>query len=85
MSMGRRGLLAGLGAALCLPALIRTPGLLMPVRRLPAGLYGLQVFPSIPQGRGGVTLAAVLRGSTGAEAFFRMGLQEAFYGRSLPI
>jgi hypothetical protein len=30
----RRGLLAGLGVALCAPAIIRTPGLLMPVKPL---------------------------------------------------
>ena len=31
----RRGLLAGLGALLAAPAIIRTPGLLMPVRPVP--------------------------------------------------
>jgi len=33
--MNRRGFIAGLGALLAAPAIIRTPGLLMPVKRLP--------------------------------------------------
>lgn len=35
--MKRRHLLLGLGAALAAPAIIRTPGLLMPVRRIESG------------------------------------------------
>lgn len=35
----RRGLLAGLGALLAAPAIIRTPGLLMPVRPLREPLW----------------------------------------------
>lgn len=34
MNLRRRGFLAGLGAALAAPAIIRTPGLLMPIRSL---------------------------------------------------
>ena len=36
----RRGLLAGIAAALAAPAIIRTPGLLMPVKVAPAGMAG---------------------------------------------
>jgi hypothetical protein len=35
MILARRRLLAGIGATLAAPAIIRTPGLLMPVRRVP--------------------------------------------------
>ena len=34
MTLQRRGFLTGLAAALAAPAIIRTPGLLMPVKRL---------------------------------------------------
>jgi hypothetical protein len=34
MNLSRRGLLGGLVAALAAPAIIRTPGLLMPVKRI---------------------------------------------------
>lgn len=37
----RRGLLAGLGALLAAPAIIRTPGLLMPVKPPPIVLTGV--------------------------------------------
>jgi hypothetical protein len=57
----RRGLLAGLGALLAAPAIIRTPGLLMPVRPVvePLALVGVGmgrddgvlVFFSTPSGR----------------------------------
>lgn len=36
--LDRRGFLSGLAAALCAPAIIRTPGLLMPVK-MPNPLY----------------------------------------------
>lgn len=46
--LSRRGLLAGLGAALAAPAIIRTPGLLMPVKLLrlgpPAGVFYVYGF-----------------------------------------
>jgi hypothetical protein len=49
----RRGLLAGLGALLAAPAIIRTPGLLMPVRPVLMGMdfgkdEGTIVFFSTP-------------------------------------
>ena len=36
MMLARRGFLGGLGALLAAPAIIRTPGLLMPVKAVPA-------------------------------------------------
>lgn len=45
MILSRRGLLAGLGAAIAAPAIIRTPGLLMPVRRVPLDLGPVDVGP----------------------------------------
>lgn len=43
--LARRGLLAGLGLALAAPAIIRTPGLLMPGKplRTPEGLHGFRI------------------------------------------
>jgi hypothetical protein len=38
LEMRRRGFIAGLAAALAAPAVIRTPGILMPVRAVPAQL-----------------------------------------------
>lgn len=41
----RRGLLAGLGALLAAPAIIRTPGLLMPVRPVLGAAIGVDLGP----------------------------------------
>lgn len=47
--MNRRSLLLGLGAALAAPAVIRTPGLLMPVRRIEPGCdLGAQMLYAPP-------------------------------------
>ncbi len=45
--MNRRGLLGGMLAGLAAPAIIRTPGLLMPVRMAFQG-NGFQTVPSYP-------------------------------------
>jgi hypothetical protein len=41
--MNRRGFLTGLTAALCAPAIIRTPGLIMPVKVLKTEQYGRSI------------------------------------------
>ena len=43
--IARRGLLAGLGALLAAPAIIRTPGLLMPVRPVLGAAIGVDLGP----------------------------------------
>lgn len=50
----RRGLLAGLGALLAAPAIIRTPGLLMPVRPVLAPPRQRLVITSITVHDGGL-------------------------------
>ena len=64
MSLTRRGLLGVLGAALAAPAVIRTPGLLMPVRRVvtpPAlGYMGFVSRESIAAELSAVTRRAVV-------------------------
>lgn len=60
--LNRRGFLGGLVAALAAPTIIRTPGLLMPVKRavLPAQIIGDQYFGAsggfgAPSGFNGLT------------------------------
>jgi hypothetical protein len=39
--LSRRTMFAGLAATIAAPAIIRTPGLLMPIKAYPAELYGI--------------------------------------------
>ena len=48
MILSRRGFLAGLGAALAAPAVIRTPGLLMPVRSIVPAIEPLLLLTPPP-------------------------------------
>lgn len=59
----RRGFLAGLGALLAAPAIIRTPGLLMPVRPLPL-VVGIDGAPPGGDFTSFVVLAASSVGSS---------------------
>jgi hypothetical protein len=48
--IARRGFLGGLLAALAAPAIIRTPGLLMPVKALPESVQYTGFYSSLPTG-----------------------------------
>jgi hypothetical protein len=50
VTLSRRGLLGGLGLTLAAPAIIRTPGLLMPVRTVRSAIDGVPL-PDRYQGR----------------------------------
>lgn len=45
--IARRGLLAGIGALLAAPAIIRTPGLLMPVKALEMPALDVPPYPTL--------------------------------------
>lgn len=67
----RRGLLAGLGALLAAPAIIRTPGLLMPVRPIERASVRLDFV-----GGGGIVFLSTPNGLEGGE-FWRRWMAKA--------
>ena len=79
----RRGLLAGIGAMLAVPAIIRTPGLLMPVK--PAALEPVIVGADFGRPGGDKTYIVILGDAYpemgGAEHFLGMFQGSPLYGR----
>lgn len=82
--MNRRGLLGGLIAALATPAIIRTPGLLMAVKPLPAALTEeslLNALVELNMIRGGLKVSDYLT----SPSYWWMGPDGLIHYKSIPF